>query len=113
MRSHPIAHPTPLPSRGRERATRQVRTLSLFIISLFFLAITVQGAEPAPVQRAVVIAATGSVEFRPAGTSTWYPVATNHVLNPGDALRTAARSRAMLLLEDRSVQPVRQSSMLE
>jgi tetratricopeptide (TPR) repeat protein len=90
-----------------------VRALSLFIISLFLLTIAGQGAEPAPLHRAVVIAATGSVEFRLAGGSTWYPVATNHVLNPGDALRTAPRSRAMLLLEDRSVLPVRESSVLE
>jgi len=58
------------------------------------------------VERARVIEARGTVEFQGAGSSTWYLVATNQVLNDGDALRTGPRSAATLLLANRSVVPV-------
>jgi len=55
----------------------------------------------------------GTVEITIAGTNDWRPAITNQFLHPGDRLRTAAESRATLLLSDRSVIRVNQSTILE
>lgn len=63
--------------------------------------------------QAVIVGVIGEVEFRPATSDVWYPVATNHVLYAGDTLRTRENSRATLQLSDRSILPIRQSSTLQ
>ncbi len=55
----------------------------------------------------------GTVEFTVANTNDWRPARLNEFLHPGDRLRTAADSRATLLLSDRSVIRVSQSTILE
>lgn len=51
----------------------------------------------------VVLERAGKVEFSPAGSQNWYDCHTNHVLYPGDRLRTGPRSRAAVRLSDLTV----------
>ncbi len=94
------------PTDGRPKPMR-----CLWGICASLLVLACQAGEPAP--QAVVVSVVGKVEFHPAGSATWYPVATNHVLFAGDTLRTATHSRATLLLRDQSVLPLRESSMIQ
>jgi tetratricopeptide (TPR) repeat protein len=52
---------------------------------------------------AVVLEASGKVEFQPAGSPNWYQCTTNHALFAGDQLRTGPRSRAAVRLSDQTV----------
>ena len=55
----------------------------------------------------------GKVEVTLPATNDWRAAITNQLLHPGDRLRTAADSRATLLLSDRSVIRVNQSTLIE
>lgn len=61
----------------------------------------------------VVLTIEGTVEVAPAGTLNWAPARTNHVLNVGDRIHTGEGSRATILLSDRSVLRVGDSTTLE
>ena len=51
----------------------------------------------------VLMAVEGTAEVLPAGATTWKAVRAGQVLNPGDHIRTGARSRATIRLSDLSV----------
>jgi len=61
----------------------------------------------------VILTIEGTVEVAPAGTLNWSPARTNQVLNVGDRIHTGEGSRATVLLSDRSVLRVGDSTTLE
>lgn len=62
---------------------------------------------------AVVLTVEGKVEWLRLGTNVWGSVQTNHVLFPGDRLRTGLKSRATVRLPNQSVLRVHQLTTLE
>ena len=91
---------------------------------LLFVASAIAFPATAPAQSAVDVSAKvkpanvvltieGTVEVAPAGTLNWAPARTNQVLNVGDRIHTGEGSRATVLLSDRSVLRVGDSTTLE
>ncbi|MEY2411370.1 MAG: hypothetical protein QOF48_4040 [Verrucomicrobiota bacterium] len=63
--------------------------------------------------QSVLLTIEGTVEVASAGTLNWKPGQTNQILNVGDRIHTGDGSRATLLLSDRSVLRVGDSTTLE
>jgi hypothetical protein len=63
--------------------------------------------------RAIVLAYSGKVQFRPSGSAAWYPGFPNLCLRPGDELLTGDASRATLRLADGTVFEMREQSHLQ
>jgi len=61
---------------------------------------------------ATVVSVQGTVEAKRAGAASWGPVAMDEKFCAGDTLRTAAGSRADILLGDQSVLRVREETTL-
>lgn len=73
------------------------------LVVVCLLCVRSASAQPSHPGSAKVLEVGGTVEFLPAGSANWRLCHTNEVLYPGDQLRTGPRSRAAVLLSDRTV----------
>src|SRR5687767_8273565 len=95
----------PLSKPSTERRPPSMRASALIVTACWFVAAALTAAygQPQRPPAAVVLEASGKVEFQPAGSANWYQCTTNHTLFPGDQLRTGPRSRAAVRLSDQTV----------
>jgi hypothetical protein len=87
------------------------------VVAVFCAMVFISRAEPPPSteppRASRLVEFAGTVEITAANTNDWRPARVNHLLHPGDRLRTATDSRATLQLSDRSVIRVGESTLLE
>ena len=89
----------------------------IFLCTSFFARIVFAQSSPAVPHAgsndSVLLTTEGKVESAGIGLSDWLPAHTNHILNVGDRLRTALRSRATVRLSDLTVLRVNELTTLQ
>ena len=84
------------------RAGRQ-RIVQVLGISFFFAAMSTAQAEPCEKSVGRLVSLQGTVEARPSNQTVWRAAKLNDKFCPGDAIRTGARSRAAMVLENETI----------
>src|SRR5258708_5397580 len=84
-----------------------------WLAAAFTLTRMTQAAAVSPQTTGVLLEKEGKVELARKGTATWTGAQVNDVLQPGDRLRTGARSRAALRWAELSVVRVNELTSME
>jgi tetratricopeptide (TPR) repeat protein len=90
----------------REFSTIVARVRLMVLALLAFVAVSAAQTQPvleASPSTIRLVEIEGLAEFSPAGATNWYQCHTNHLLYPGDQLRTGPLSRAVVRLTDQTV----------
>ena len=89
--------------RRRRVLPPAIQVVLFLALAAFWLPSNVQGQAGTAPRACVIMAIEGTVEVAKSGTTNWVPVQINQRLLGGDMVRTGPRSRATLMLSDRSV----------